>query len=75
MPPLKQEYCAEGYLAPEAALNNNPTYMWDWYAAGQVLLKLLERCSADGDSRELAQIREIAHAMCIFICTTCSIYA
>jgi hypothetical protein len=71
---LKREYSAEGYLAPEAAQQGTrPSYLHDWYAAGQVLLKLLQRCTADGDARGKKELEDIANAMYFFVCTHSSI--
>lgn len=51
------------YEAPEASSGEEPFYTWDWYAAGQVLLELLEKTVAGGDLQGLADIRNIAVSM------------
>jgi hypothetical protein len=51
------------YEAPEASSGEEPYYTWDWYAAGQVLLELLEKTVAGGDHQGLADIRNIAVLM------------
>ncbi len=51
------------YEAPEELSGGEPTKLWDWYAAGQVLLELLEKIVVDRDSQGFADIRNIALAM------------
>ncbi len=61
-----------GYLAPEAVPGAKPKYSWDWFAAGFVLRKLLERCKAvQDDYLERADkqlLQQIANAMYRFPC-------
>ena len=51
------------YEAPEASIGGEPTYSWDLYAAGQVLLELLEKTVAGSDSQGFADIQNVALAM------------
>ena len=48
------------YEAPEASSGEEPFYTWDWYAAGQVLLELLDKT---GDHQGLGDIQNIAVSM------------
>ena len=68
---MKRDFSDEGYLAPEAKVPGaEPHCSWDWFAAGQVLLKLLKRCKAvQDDSRtDIQLLQQIANAMCRFPC-------
>ena len=61
---MKRESRDVGYVAPDAMADGaTPCYSWDWYGAGQVLLKLLQRCPDAGESGERAEIQKIAEAM------------
>jgi len=64
--PMKRDFSDEGYLAPEAKVPGAvPECTWDWYAAGQVLLKLLQRCAAvQDDPRDRADMHLLQQIAC-----------